>query len=185
VKETTMSRIGRNPVVVPAGVTASVAGQKVTVKGPKGELTFTVPEQIEVAKTADGIEVKPREETKQGAAMWGMSRTQILNLVEGVTKGYSHTLEIHGVGFRAAMKGKDGLQLQVGFSHDVIHKIPEGVIVKVAGAKQEVIEVSGIDKQKVGQMAAEIRASRPPEPYQGKGIRYRGEYIHRKEGKKK
>ena len=118
-------------------------------------------------------------------SMWGMSRTQILNLVEGVTKGYSHTLEIHGVGFRAALKGKDTLQLQVGFSHDVIHKIPAGVDVKVAGAKQEVIEVSGIDKQKVGQIAAEIRASRPPEPYQGKGIRYRGEYIHRKEGKKK
>jgi large subunit ribosomal protein L6 len=185
VKETTMSRIGRNPVVVPAGVTASVAGQKVTVKGPKGELTFTVPEQIEVSKTTAGIEVKPREETKQGTSMWGMSRTQILNLVEGVTKGYSHTLEIHGVGFRAALKGKDTLQLQVGFSHDVIHKIPPGVDVKVAGAKQEVIEVSGIDKQRVGQVAAEIRASRPPEPYQGKGIRYRGEYIHRKEGKKK
>jgi large subunit ribosomal protein L6 len=114
-----------------------------------------------------------------------MARTQIVNLADGVTKGYSHTLEIHGVGFRAALKGKDSLQLQVGFSHDVIHTIPAGVDVKVAGAKQEVIEVSGIDKQRVGQVAAEIRASRPPEPYQGKGIRYRGEYIHRKEGKKK
>ena len=180
-----MSRIGRNPVPVPAGVTVSVAGQTVKVKGPKGELSFTCPEQIAVSKTADGIDVKPVEETKLARSMWGMARTQIFNLIEGVTKGYSHTLEIHGVGFRAAMKGKDGLQLQVGFSHDVLHKIPAGVDVKVAGAKQEVIEVSGIDKQKVGQMAAEIRASRPPEPYQGKGIRYRGEYIHRKEGKKK
>jgi large subunit ribosomal protein L6 len=117
--------------------------------------------------------------------MWGMARTQVVNLVEGVTKGYSHTLEIHGVGFRAAMKGKDSLTLQVGFSHDIVHKVPAGVEVKVAGAKQEIITVSGIDKQLVGQVAANIRASRPPEPYQGKGIRYRGEYIFRKEGKKK
>jgi large subunit ribosomal protein L6 len=180
-----MSRIGRNAVPVPTGVTAAVDGQTVKVKGPKGELSFTAPEQIEVVKGADGIEVKPREETKVARSMWGMARTQILNLMDGVTKGYAHTLEIHGVGFRAALKGKDQLQLQVGFSHDVIHDIPAGVDVKVAGAKQEVIEVSGIDKQKVGQMAAVIRASRPPEPYQGKGIRYRGEYIHRKEGKKK
>jgi large subunit ribosomal protein L6 len=180
-----MSRIGRNPVPVPAGVTATVDGQTVKVKGPKGELAFTCPEQIEVRKGAGGIEVGPREDTKLARSMWGMARTQVLNLIEGVTKGYSHTLEIHGVGFRAALKGKDQLQLQVGFSHDVIHSIPAGVDVKVTGAKQEVIEVSGIDKQKVGQMAAVIRASRPPEPYQGKGIRYRGEYIHRKEGKKK
>jgi large subunit ribosomal protein L6 len=180
-----MSRIGRNPVVVPAGVTATIDGQTVKMKGPKGELSFTCPEEIEVKKGVTGIEVKPREETKKGHSMWGMARTQILNLADGVTKGYSHTLEIHGVGFRAALKGKDSLQLQIGFSHDVIHSIPPGVEVKVAGAKQEIITVSGIDKQKVGQVAAEIRASRPPEPYQGKGIRYRGEYIHRKEGKKK
>ena len=126
-----------------------------------------------------------REDNKQARALWGMSRTQVVNLIEGVTNGYSQTLEIHGVGFRAAMKGKDALQVQVGFSHDVVHKIPAGVEVKVAGAKQEIITVSGIDKQKVGQMAAEIRAARPPEPYQGKGIRYQGEYILRKEGKKK
>ena len=180
-----MSRIGKKPVAIPSGVTATVAGQKVSMKGPKGELSFTCPEQIKVEKTAAGVEVAPREETNQSRALWGMTRTQIVNLIDGVTKGYSHILEIHGVGFRAALKGKDTLQLQVGFSHDVIHKIPPGVDVKVVGAKQEVIEVSGIDKQKVGQMAAEIRASRPPEPYQGKGIRYRGEYIHRKEGKKK
>jgi large subunit ribosomal protein L6 len=180
-----MSRIGRNPVVVPAGVTATVDGQTVKMKGPKGELAFTCPDEIEVKQGDAGIEVKPREETQAARALWGMARSQIANLVEGVTKGYSHTLEIHGVGFRAALKGKDTLQLQIGYSHDVIHSIPAGVDVKVGGAKQEIIEVSGIDKQKVGQTAAVIRASRPPEPYQGKGIRYRGEYIHIKEGKKK
>jgi large subunit ribosomal protein L6 len=127
----------------------------------------------------------PREETNRSRAMWGMARTQIVNLIDGVTKGYSHTLEIHGTGFRAVLKGKDTQQLQIGFSHDVIHTIPAGVEVKVGGAKQEIVTVSGIDKQKVGQMAAEIRASRKPEPYQGKGIRYQGEYIQRKEGKKK
>ena len=180
-----MSRIGKKPVAIPSGVTATVAGQKVTVKGPKGELAFTCPEQIKVAKTAEGIEVAPAEPTKQAHAMWGMSRTQVVNLIEGVTKGYAQTLEIHGVGFRAALKGKDGLQLQVGFSHDVVHKIPAGVDVKVAGAKQEIITVSGIDKQLVGQVTADIRGYRPPEPYQGKGIRHKGEYIFRKEGKKK
>jgi large subunit ribosomal protein L6 len=180
-----MSRIGKKPVAIPSGVTAAVAGQKVTMKGPKGELSFTCPDKIKVAKTAAGVEVEPAEETKQARALWGMSRTQIVNLIEGVTKGYSETLEIHGVGFRAAMKGKDVLQLQLGFSHDVVHKVPAGVEVKVAGAKQEIVTVSGIDKQKVGQLAAEIRSSRPPEPYQGKGVRYQGEYIFRKEGKKK
>jgi large subunit ribosomal protein L6 len=180
-----MSRIGKKPVAVPSGVTATVAGQKVTVKGPKGELSFTCPDLIKVAKSADGIEVGLAEETKQARSMWGMARTQIVNLIQGVTNGYSQTLEIHGVGFRAAMKGKDSIQLQVGFSHDVVHKVPAGVEVKVAGAKQELITVSGIDKQKVGQFAAELRASRPPEPYAGKGVRYQGEYIHRKEGKKK
>ena len=180
-----MSRIGKRPVPVPSGVSATVSGQKVTIKGPKGELSFTCPDQISLEKTADGIAVSLREDNKQARALWGMSRTQVVNLIEGVTNGYSQTLEIHGVGFRAAMKGKDALQVQVGFSHDVVHKIPAGVEVKVAGAKQEIITVSGIDKQKVGQMAAEIRAARPPEPYQGKGIRYQGEYILRKEGKKK
>jgi large subunit ribosomal protein L6 len=180
-----MSRIGKKPVPIPSGVTATVSGQQVTVKGPKGELSFTCPEQIKVSKTDSGVEVGIVEESKPARAMWGMARTQIVNLIDGVTKGYSQTLEIHGVGFRAAMKGKDTLQLQVGFSHDVLHKVPAGVDVKVAGAKQELVTVSGIDKQKVGQLAAEIRASRPPEPYQGKGVRYQGEYIFRKEGKKK
>lgn len=180
-----MSRIGKKPITIPSGVTANVSGQKVTVKGSKGELSFTCPEQIKVAKTDSGVVVSLVEDTKQARAMWGMARTQIVNLIEGVTNGYSQTLEIHGVGFRAAMKGKDTLQLQVGFSHDVLHKVPAGVDVKVGGAKQELVTVSGIDKQKVGQLAAEIRGSRPPEPYQGKGVRYQGEYIYRKEGKKK
>ena len=180
-----MSRIGKRAVPVPSNVTATVSGREVKVKGPKGELSFTVPEEIKVEKTADGIEVTPLEETKMARSMWGMSRTMVSNLIDGVTNGYSRTLEIQGIGFRAAMKGKDQLQLNIGFSHDVVHKIPSGVEVTVSGAKQEIITVSGIDAQLVGQVAANIRASRPPEPYQGKGIRYQGEYIFRKEGKKK
>jgi large subunit ribosomal protein L6 len=180
-----MSRIGKKPVAVPSSVTATVAGQTVKMKGPKGELSFTLPEDIKVEKTAEGIECSLREDTKKARSMWGMSRTMVTNLINGVTEGYSHTLEIHGVGFKAAMKGKDMLQLSVGYSHDVLIKVPAGVEVKVGGAKQEVVTVSGIDKQAVGQLAAEIRASRKPEPYQGKGVRYKGEYIFRKEGKKK
>jgi large subunit ribosomal protein L6 len=180
-----MSRIGKRPVPVPSGVTATVTGRTIKMKGPKGELSFTVPEEIKVEKGADGIELSTVEDTKMARSMWGMSRTMVSNLAHGVTTGYSRTLEIQGVGFRAALKGNDQLQLTIGFSHEVIHKIPTGVEVKVAGAKQDVITVSGIDAQLVGQVAANIRASRPPEPYQGKGIRYQGEYIFRKEGKKK
>jgi large subunit ribosomal protein L6 len=180
-----MSRIGKRAVPVPSTVTATVSGREVKVKGPKGELSFTVPDKLKVEKTADGIEVSPLDETKMARSMWGMSRTMIANLMAGVTNGYSRTLEIQGIGFRAALKGKDQLQLNIGFSHDVVHTIPAGVEVKVSGAKQEIITVSGIDRQLVGQVAANIRASRPPEPYQGKGIRYQGEYIFRKEGKKK
>ena len=180
-----MSRIGKRAVPVPSNVTATVSGRTVKMKGPKGELSFTVPEELKVEKTAAGIELSMVEDTKMARSLWGMSRSMISNLVKGVTTGYSRTLEIQGVGFRAAMKGKDQLQLNIGFSHDVVHKIPAGVEVKVAGAKQEIITVSGIDAQLVGQVAANIRASRPPEPYQGKGIRYQGEYIFRKEGKKK
>ncbi len=180
-----MSRIGKRAVPVPSGVTATVSGRDVKVKGPKGELSFTVPDKIKVEKTADGIEVTPLDETKMARSMWGMSRTMIANLIDGVTTGYSRILEIQGIGFRAAMKGKDQLTLNIGFSHDVVHTIPSGVEVKVSGAKQEIITISGIDAQLVGQVAANIRASRPPEPYQGKGIRYKGEYIFRKEGKKK
>jgi large subunit ribosomal protein L6 len=166
-------------------VTATVTGRTIKMKGPKGELSFTVPEEIKVEKTADGVDLSMVEDTKMARSMWGMSRTMVSNLAHGVTTGYSRTLEIQGVGFRASMKGKDQLQLNIGFSHDVVHKIPAGVEVKVGGAKQDVITVSGIDAQLVGQVAANIRASRPPEPYQGKGIRYQGEYIFRKEGKKK
>ena len=180
-----MSRIGKKPVTVPSGVTATVAGQTVKIKGAKGELSFTLPEEVKVEKTAAGVEVSPREETKRARAMWGMSRTMVQNLINGVTEGYSHTLEIHGVGFKASMKGKDQLTMSIGFSHDVVHKIPAGVEVKVGGAKSDVVTVTGIDRQLVGQIAADIRASRKPEPYQGKGVRYKGEYILRKEGKKK
>lgn len=180
-----MSRIGKKPVPVPAAVTTTVTGQTVKVKGPKGELSFTVPDELKVEKSATGVELGMIADTKKSRAMWGMSRTMVANLVKGVTDGYAHTLEIQGVGFRAAMKGKDVITLQVGFSHEINHKIPAGVDVKIAGAKQEVIQISGIDKQLVGQVAAEIRGYRPPEPYQGKGIRYQGEYVFRKEGKKK
>jgi large subunit ribosomal protein L6 len=179
-----MSRIGKKPVPVPSGVTASLDGRTVKVKGSKGELAFTVPEEVTVEKTDEGFVVKPKDDSKRARSMWGMSRTRIANLVTGVTEGYTKTLEIQGVGYRAAMKGRD-LQLNVGFSHEVVHKIPAEVQVAVAGAKQEIVTVSGIDKQLVGQVAAEIRSYRPPEPYQGKGVRYRGEYIFRKEGKKK
>jgi len=180
-----MSRIGKKPVPVPPDVTATVAGQTVKFKGPKGELEFTLPEKVRAEQSDGQIIVKPVDESKEARAMWGMSRTTLANLIKGVTDGYSHTLEIHGVGFRAQLKGKDEIQLTVGFSHDIVHKIPPGVDVKVGGARQEIITVSGIDKQLVGQVAAELRSYRPPEPYQGKGIRYQGEYVFRKEGKKK
>jgi large subunit ribosomal protein L6 len=179
-----MSRIGKRPVPVPANVEAAVVGQTIKVKGPRGELSVTLPEEIKVEKTATGVTVAPREDTKRARSMWGMSRTLIDNQIKGVVTGYAQTLEIQGVGFRAQMKGKD-LTLQLGFSHEINYKIPAGVDIKLAGAKQEQIQISGIDKQKVGQVAAELRGFRPPEPYQGKGVRYQGEYILRKEGKKK
>ena len=177
-----MSRIGNKPVSLPGGVTASVDGQEVKVKGPKGELSHVLVDQI-IAKMGDnGIELGMREEHKDARAMWGMSRTIVANLVTGVTEGFSKTLEINGVGYRAAMKGQT-LQLQLGFSHDVDFEIPKGIEVKCS--KPTEIVVSGIDKQLVGQVAAEIRRYRPPEPYKGKGVKYAGEYIFRKEGKKK
>jgi large subunit ribosomal protein L6 len=179
-----MSRIGKRPVPVPANVQATVDGQTIKVKGPKGELSLTLPEEIKLAKTADGISVEPRDDTKRARSMWGMSRTLIDNQIKGVVNGYARTLEIQGVGFRAQLKGKD-LNLQLGFSHEINYKVPADIDIKLAGPKQEQIQISGIDKQKVGQVAAEIRGFRPPEPYQGKGVRYQGEYILRKEGKKK
>ena len=179
-----MSRIGKKPVAVPSGVTAKLDGRTVKMKGSKGELEFTVPEEIKVEEGPDGIAVSMVSDTKRARAMWGMSRTMIANLITGVSEGYSRTLEITGVGYRAALKGK-ALQLNVGYSHEVLHPIPDGVKIEVSGAKQEVITITGIDKKLVGEVAANIRSYRPPEPYQGKGIRYQGEYIFRKEGKKK
>ena len=154
------------------------------VKGPKGELAFTAPENVTLEHGDGTLTVTPVNQSKTARAMWGMSRTCLANLIEGVTEGYSRTLEITGVGYRAAIKGKN-LQLNVGYSHEVLHPIPADLTVEVSGAKQEVITIKGVDKQRVGQLAAEIRDYRPPEPYQGKGIRYQGEYIFRKEGKKK
>ncbi len=180
-----MSRIGKKPVPVPSNVTATISGQTVKMKGPKGELAFTVPDALKVQRTDEGIDISLLEDSKLARSEWGMSRTQIANLIKGVTEGYQQDLEIHGVGFKAAMKGKDTLTLSVGYSHDVVLKVPAGVEVKVGGAKQELLSVSGIDKQAVGEMASVIRASRKPEPYQGKGVHYKGEYIFRKEGKKK
>ncbi len=180
-----MSRIGKRPVAVPDKIMATVDGQHVKVKGPKGELEFTCPDDVTVELGDDGITVKPVDDTKKSSSMWGMSRTMIQNLITGVNEGYTKTLEIQGIGYRAAMKGKDTLQLNLGFSHEVLHAVPQGVEVAVSGAKQEIVTVSGINKQLVGQVAAEIRGYRPPEPYQGKGVRYQGEYIFRKEGKKK
>jgi len=180
-----MSRIGKKPVPVPANVQATISGQEVTVKGPKGEVKFVVPDVLKVEATDGGIAVTPRDDTQKARAMWGMSRTQIDNLMKGVVTGYNQALEIHGVGFRAGMKGKD-LQMQLGYSHDIVYAIPEGITIQLDGPKKDsIIRVSGIDKQKVGQVAAELRAFRKPEPYQLKGVRYEGEYILRKEGKKK
>ncbi len=180
-----MSRIGKKPVPVPANVQATVEGQVVKIKGPKGELVLNLPEQVKIEKAAAGITVTPRDESKDARSKWGMSRTLIENQIKGVVDGYSETLEIHGVGFRAGMKGKD-LQLQVGYSHDIIYPIPAGITIVLDGPKKDtIIKISGTDKQKVGQVAAELRAYRKPEPYQGKGVRYQGEYILRKEGKKK
>jgi large subunit ribosomal protein L6 len=177
-----MSRIGKKPVPVPNGVTASVDGQMVTVKGPKGELKHVLVDQV-IARLEDGsIEVAPREDTQIARAMWGMSRTLIANLMTGVTDGFTKRLEITGVGYRASVQGSN-VQLQLGFSHDVLHPIPQGI--QVQCPKPTEIVVTGIDKQQVGQVAAEIRAYRPPEPYKGKGVRYAGEFIFRKEGKKK
>lgn len=177
-----MSRIGKKPVPVPAGVTASITGQTVTMKGPKGELKYVVNDEV-LIKLEDGtVAVTPANDSKDARAKWGMSRTMIENLVKGVTSGYEKKLEINGVGYRAAMQGKN-LQLQLGFSHDVVYQPPEGI--SIVCPKPTEITVSGIDKQVVGQVAAEIREYRGPEPYKGKGVKYAGERIVRKEGKKK
>ncbi len=177
-----MSRIGKKPVAIPGGVTAAVNGQEVSVKGPKGELKHVLVDQIMAKTDKDGIEIAMREDTKEARAMWGMSRTLVANLVTGVTEGFTKKLEITGVGYRAALQGQ-ALQLQLGYSHDITYPLPDGI--QAQCPKPTEILISGIDKQKVGQVAAEIRRFRPPEPYKGKGVRYAGEYILRKEGKKK
>jgi len=177
-----MSRIGKRPVSMPSGVSATTEGQILSVKGPKGTLQMPMRDEITYDIGDDGILVKPANDTKQARAFWGMQRTLVQNLVTGVSEGFTKVLEITGVGYRAQAQGKN-LRLQLGYSHDVNFPVPEGVDVKTPD--QNTVEISGIDKQKVGQVAAEIRRWRKPEPYKGKGIKYRGEYIFRKEGKKK
>ncbi|MFK7902801.1 MAG: 50S ribosomal protein L6 [Nitratireductor sp.] len=177
-----MSRIGKKPVAVPQGVTANVDGQTVTAKGPKGELQVVLDREVIVAMTEDGVKVDPRDKTKVSLSKWGMSRTLVSNIFQGVAEGFSKTLEINGVGYRAAMQGKN-VQLALGFSHEVVYQVPDDVT--VACPKPTEMVVTGIDKQKVGQVAAELRSYRPPEPYKGKGVKYADEVIFRKEGKKK
>ena len=177
-----MSRIGKRPVAVPSGITANVAGQTVKVKGPKGTLEVVLHDDVSVALDGDRIKIDPRNETKRARAQWGTSRTLIANLIAGVTKGFEQRLEINGVGYRAAVQGKN-LQLALGYSHDVVYPIPEGIT--IATPKPVEIVISGIDRHKVGQVAAEIREFRPPEPYKGKGVRYSDERVVLKEAKKK
>ena len=177
-----MSRIGNKAVAIPSGVTANVEGQTVKIKGPKGAMQVVVHDDITVKLDKGAITLDPRVETKRARSQWGTSRTLVANLIAGVTKGFEEKLEINGVGFRAAVQGKQ-LNLQLGFSHDVNYPIPQGIT--IATPKPTEIVVTGIDKQQVGQVAAELRQYRPPEPYKGKGVKYVGEYIFRKEGKKK
>ncbi|MGV6801937.1 MAG: 50S ribosomal protein L6 [bacterium] len=177
-----MSRIGKKPVAIPSGTEVNIDGQTVRAKGPKGQLEFVVNDLCTVAMGDDGVTITPVNKTKDARSMWGMTRTMIANICEGVSAGYTRKLELNGVGYRAQMKGKV-LNLALGFSHDIDFAIPEGIDIKTP--KPTEIEISGIDKQKVGQTAAKIRSYRPPEPYKGKGIKYEDEYIFRKEGKKK
>ena len=177
-----MSRIGKRPVAIPSGVSAAIEGKTLSVKGPKGTLTLGMRDEIAYAVEDGQIWVKPANDGRTARAFWGMQRTLVSNLIEGVTNGFTKTLDITGVGYRAQSQGRT-LRLQLGYSHDVNYEVPEGIEIKTPD--NTTVEISGIDKQKVGQVAAEIRRWRKPEPYKGKGIRYRGEYIFRKEGKKK
>ena len=177
-----MSRIGKKPVALPTGVTAATSGQTIEVKGPKGVRSFTATDDVDFAIEEGLVRVSPRGNSKRARQQWGMARTQVANLVTGVTKGFSKDLEINGVGYRALVQGKV-LKLSLGYSHDVDYQIPEGI--QITSDKPTELTVSGIDQQKVGQVAAEIRDWRRPEPFKGKGIKYKGEYIFRKEGKKK
>jgi|TARA_B100000315_G_C14335242_1_gene477089 large subunit ribosomal protein L6 len=177
-----MSRIGSKPVTVPDGVTIELANRALTVKGKLGELSMQVVEQVDMSHADNQIVVKPKDQSKISRSMWGMQRSLAQNLVTGVTEGFVKELEIQGVGYRAALQGKT-LRLQLGYSHDIDFPIPEGI--EIACERPTAIKITGIDKQQVGQVAAEIRSFRPPEPYKGKGVRYLGEYVFRKEGKKK
>jgi large subunit ribosomal protein L6 len=177
-----MSRIGKKPVAVPSGITANVEGQTVKIKGPKGALQVVLHDDVAVKLEGGQIKVDPRFDTKRARAQWGTSRTLIANLIAGVTKGFEQRLEINGVGYRAAVQGKN-LQIALGYSHDIVYPIPDGIT--IATPRPIEIVISGSDRQKVGQVAAEIRDYRPPEPYKGKGIKYAAERIFRKEGKKK
>jgi large subunit ribosomal protein L6 len=177
-----MSRVGKKAVAIPSGVTANVDGQTVKVKGPKGALQILLHSDVTAKVESGGVQIDPRTDTQRARAMWGTYRALVANLVEGVTKGFEHKLEINGVGYRAQLQGKN-LQLQLGYSHEVLFPIPEGITITVPKATEVV--VTGIDRQKVGQVAAEIRAFRPPEPYKGKGVKYATEFVFRKEGKKK
>ena len=177
-----MSRVGKKPVAVPSGVTANIEGQTIKVKGPKGALQVVLHGDVSAKLEGGSVRVDPRNESQQARAMWGTYRALVAKLIEGVTKGYQRKLEISGVGYRAALQGKN-LQLQLGYAHDIVYPIPEGVTIVVP--KPTEIVITGIDAQKVGQAAAEIRAFRKPEPYKGKGVKYSGEFIFRKEGKKK
>ena len=177
-----MSRVGKRAVPVPSGVTANVEGQTVKVKGPKGALSLVLADDVVAKMEGNSIQINPRNETKRSRSMWGTSRTLVSNLMTGVTKGFERKLDINGVGYRAAVQGKN-LQIALGYSHDVVYPIPEGIA--IATPKPTEIVITGLDRRKVGQVAAEIRGFRPPEPYKGKGVKYAGEYIFRKEGKKK
>ena len=177
-----MSRIGKKALALPAGVSATLDGQTVTIKGPKGQLSWTVADEVAVAQGDDGLSFSPRSDSQRAKAMWGLSRTLVANMVHGVTQGYERTLELVGVGYRAQLKGRS-LSMQLGFSHEVDIPPPEGIT--FATPKQTEIRISGIDKQAVGELAARIRRIRPPEPYKGKGVKYAGEKVRRKEGKKK
>ena len=177
-----MSRVGKKPILIPAGVTAKVEGQHVAVKGAKGELKFTAPEQVGVKLENGAVTVTPLAQDKTSRALWGTARARVQNLVVGVTSGFEKKLEINGVGYKAAIAGKN-LQLSLGYSHDVVYPIPAGVT--ITAPRPTEITVAGIDKQQVGQVASEIRGFRGPEPYKGKGVKYAGEFIFRKEGKKK
>jgi large subunit ribosomal protein L6 len=177
-----MSRIGKKPITMPTGVSATTEGQTLSIKGPKGTLSLQMLDEVGYDIAEGGITIQPANDSKRARSFWGMQRSMVQNLVTGVSEGFTKTLEISGVGYRAAMQGKN-LRLQLGYSHDVNIAVPDGIEIKTPDATT--VEISGIDRQQVGQVAAEIRRWRKPEPYKGKGIKYRGEFIFRKEGKKK